>query len=115
MPFEEYEAGLSAQLLEAMGQMDNVTVYGLNKPSDARLRVPTICFNVAGAHPAVVTERLAARGIAVRDGHMYSPRLMRRLRLSDTEGAVRASVVHYNTTEEIGVMLAELRSIASSK
>jgi selenocysteine lyase/cysteine desulfurase len=32
---------------------------------------------------------------------MYSPRLMRRLGLSNDSGAVRASLVHYNTVDEI--------------
>jgi selenocysteine lyase/cysteine desulfurase len=32
---------------------------------------------------------------------MYSPRLMRRLGLSQESGVVRASLVHYNTIEEI--------------
>ncbi|HEV7551137.1 MAG TPA: cysteine desulfurase-like protein, partial [Candidatus Angelobacter sp.] len=33
--------------------------------------------------------------------HMYSPRLMKRLGLSQESGAVRASLVHYNTLEEV--------------
>jgi len=37
----------------------------------------------------------------VRDGHMYSPRLMQRLGLSKESGAVRASLVHYNTLDEV--------------
>jgi selenocysteine lyase/cysteine desulfurase len=32
---------------------------------------------------------------------MYSPRLMRRLGLSPDSGAVRISLAHYNTKEEI--------------
>jgi selenocysteine lyase/cysteine desulfurase len=48
-----------------------------------------------------VTEELAKRNIGVRDGHMYSPRLMKRLGLTKESGAVRASLVHYNTLEEV--------------
>jgi selenocysteine lyase/cysteine desulfurase len=50
----------------------------------------------------------------VRDGHMYSPRLMKRLGLTKESGAVRASLVHYNTLEEVhrfGSALDEIRSI----
>jgi len=39
--------------------------------------------------------------IGIRDGHMYAPRLMEKLSLSMDSGAVRASLVHYNTIEEI--------------
>lgn len=105
----EYEIRLSSALLAGMAKIANITVYGRNKPSDADSRVPTVCFNVGNVRPQAVTERLAARGIAVRDGHMYSPRLMRRLGLSDTSGAVRASLVHYNTIEEIDSLLHELQ------
>ena len=111
----QYEIRLSTALVTAMAKIEEITVYGLNKPSDARSRVPTVCFNVGGVRPQAVTERLAARGIAVRDGHMYSPRLMRRLGLSDTSGAVRASLVHYNTIEEIGSLLEELQNIVTVK
>ena len=44
---------------------------------------------------------MARREIGIRDGHMYAPRLMKRLNLSMDSGAVRASLVHYNTLEEI--------------
>ena len=43
---------------------------------------------------------------------MYSPRLMRRLGLAVETGAVRASLVHYNTVGEIdrlGEVLSQLR------
>ncbi len=43
---------------------------------------------------------------------MYSPRLMKRLGLATESGAVRASLVHYNTVEEVrrfGSALAEMR------
>ena len=46
----------------------------------------------------------------MRDGHMYTPRLMKRLGLAQERGAVRASLVHYNTREEVrefGNVLAE--------
>jgi selenocysteine lyase/cysteine desulfurase len=79
--------------------------------------VPTVCFNIPGITPAAVTQAAAAAGIAVRDGHMYSPRLMRRLGLAVESGAVRASLVHYNTVEEVkqfGGVLARLPSATRS-
>jgi selenocysteine lyase/cysteine desulfurase len=42
---------------------------------------------------------------------MYSPRLLRRLGIPENTGAVRASLVHYNTVEEIDKFVAVLRSI----
>ncbi len=48
----------------------------------------------------------------VRDGNMYSPRLMKRGGLGDPGGAVRASLVHYNTLEEVRRFAAELEPLA---
>jgi len=70
-----------------------------------------LCFNLPGVSPAKLTEALAAQNIGVRDGHMYSPRLMKRLGLAQESGAVRASLVHYNTLDEVrwfGRSLAEI-------
>ena len=44
---------------------------------------------------------MADGGVGIRDGHMYAPRLMERLGLTMDKGAVRASLVHYNTAAEI--------------
>jgi selenocysteine lyase/cysteine desulfurase len=89
----------------------NATVYGITAKDQISHRTPTLCFNLHGISPAKVTETLAVQNIGVRDGHMYSPRLMKRLGLSQDSGAVRASLVHYNTLEEVrrfGSSLAEM-------
>ena len=108
----EYETTLSAALLQGLRSINGVTVYGLQDPQTSRLRVPTVCFNLRNVSPDQVTTRLADKGIAVRDGNMYAPRLMRRLGLSPESGAVRASLVHYNTLEEIRLFLGALQEIA---
>jgi cysteine desulfurase family protein (TIGR01976 family) len=105
----DYEAQLSLAMLDVLASI-GASVYGIGKDEISR-RTPTLCFNLAGRSPAEVTERLAEQNIGVRDGHMYSPRLMKRLGLKQESGAVRASLVHYNTLEEIrafGNALAEL-------
>ena len=43
----------------------------------------------------------ARAGIGIRDGHMYAPRLMKRFDLAKETGAVRVSLVHYNTVAEV--------------
>jgi len=76
--------------------------------------VPTLCFNLPDVPPARVTEELAKQNIGVRDGHMYTPRLMRRLGLATESGAVRASLVHYNTVEEVHSFARVLAEITKS-
>ena len=105
-----HERSLSLELLRVLND-SGATVYGIRDANRVAERVPTLCFNLPGASPAEVTEELARRGIGVRDGHMYAPRLMKRLGLPQESGAVRASLVHYNTEDEVrqfGEALAEI-------
>jgi selenocysteine lyase/cysteine desulfurase len=106
-----YEQGLSRELLRVLRDCGAV-IYGLRDEDRVSERVPTFCFNLPGRSPAAVTEAAAAAGIGIRDGHMYSPRLMRRLGLAVESGAVRVSLAHYNTVGEIrqlGSVLSRLR------
>jgi cysteine desulfurase family protein (TIGR01976 family) len=98
---QEYESFLSKEMLRVL-KKSGATIYGVSDDHRLADRVPTLCFNLPNVSPATVTETMARAGIGIRDGHMYSPRLMRRLGLSTDSGAVRASLVHYNTIEEIG-------------
>lgn len=105
-----YEAQLSCAMLDALAKA-KATVYGITAKDQISRRTPTLCFNLPGISPARVTEELARQNIGVRDGHMYSPRLMKRLGLTKESGAVRASLVHYNTFAEVrrfGAALAEM-------
>jgi cysteine desulfurase family protein (TIGR01976 family) len=106
----EYEAQLSRAMLYALKKAD-ATIYGIRALDQLSYRTPTLCFNLPGIAPAKVTEELAKQNIGVRDGHMYSPRLMKRLGLAQESGAVRASLVHYNTEEEISSFANALASI----
>jgi cysteine desulfurase family protein (TIGR01976 family) len=96
----EYEATLSLEMLAAL-HAAGAQVYGIDDPARVAERVPTFCFNLPNVAPALVTETMAVRGIGIRDGHMYAPRLMKRLGKSLDTGVNRASLVHYNTLEEI--------------
>jgi cysteine desulfurase family protein (TIGR01976 family) len=105
-----YETSLAQEMLRALHGCGAV-VYGVDSESAFEHRVPTFLFNLPGIAPDVVVEALAAAGIGARDGHMYAPRLMRRLSLKVETGAVRASLLHYNTFEEIARFADVLRRL----
>lgn len=107
---QAYEQILSREMLAVLARA-GATVYGVSNPDAADLRVPTICFNLQGRHPAQVARRMAELDVGIRDGHMYAPRLMARLGLAMDSGAVRASLVHYNTLDEIGRFEAALQTV----
>jgi cysteine desulfurase family protein (TIGR01976 family) len=107
-----YEESLSVEMLRVLDECGAI-VYGVSDSTRLGERVPTLSFNLPNVSPARVTEELAKRNIGVRDGHMYAPRLMKRLGLTKESGAVRASLVHYNTIDEVhsfGIALAETKA-----
>lgn len=109
-----YEQALSSELLAVL-HAAGATVHGLAGEAPLAQRVPTVLFSLPGIAPAAVTQAAADAGIGIRDGHMYAPRLMRRLGLTVDSGAVRASLVHYNTAAEIqrfGEALARMARVA---
>ena len=95
-----YEELLSLEMLRVLNDCGAI-VYGVADKEQVSERVPTLSFNLPNISPAKVTEELTRQNISVRDGHMYSPRLMKRLGVAPERGAVRASLVHYNTVEEV--------------
>lgn len=107
----EYEATLSLEMLKVL-QAAGAIVYGIDDTSRLVERVPTFCFRLPNVPPAHVTKVMSDRGIGIRDGHMYAPRLMKRLGVSLDIGVNRASLVHYNTIQEIHEFGKVLRDIA---
>jgi cysteine desulfurase family protein (TIGR01976 family) len=106
-----YEATLSAEALRGLAELGDVVLYGIQEANLLAHRVPTICFNLSGVPAARVAAFCAENGIGVRDGNMYSPRLLRRMGIPQETGAVRASLVHYNTMEEIATFIDVLRRV----
>ena len=95
-----YERDLAVEMLKVLHDC-KARVYGVADPGQIAHRVPTVSFTLEGVAPSAVTYAMARTGIGIRDGHLYCPRLMRRLGLTLESGAVRVSLVHYNTVAEI--------------
>jgi cysteine desulfurase family protein (TIGR01976 family) len=107
-----YEHSLSAEMLRVLSDC-KARVHGISDAARVAERVPTFSFTLGDLAPSEVTSAMALAGIAVRDGHLYCPRLMRRLGLPLESGAIRVSLVHYNTIAEIhrfGNVLSDLTS-----
>jgi cysteine desulfurase family protein (TIGR01976 family) len=96
---EEYEMSLFARLLDGLGGMSHVTLYG-----KAARRAPTSYFTVAGMTPAQVAAHCAARGVNVWNGDNYAYELCEGLGL-EPDGAVRAGLVHYNDESDVDRLL----------
>jgi cysteine desulfurase family protein (TIGR01976 family) len=99
-----YERELGERFLS--GLPDSCRLHGLPTMDG---RVPTFCVTVRGQTPAMAAAHLAERGLAVWHGNYYAVEVMERLGLPD--GAVRAGIVHYNTTDEVDRLLAGLEAL----
>lgn len=106
----DYELVLAREMLAVLKSC-NATIYGVADEARINERVPTFCFNIGTLSPQKIVEEMAEMQIGIRDGHMYAPRLMKRLNLSMDSGAIRASLVHYNTVDEIRRFGEALRAI----
>ena len=95
-----YETMLAREMIAVL-KRHGAVIYGISDESRLDRRVATICFNIRGITPQELAAEMGALDIGLRDGHMFSPRLMARLGLSMEHGAVRVSLVHYNKVEEI--------------
>jgi selenocysteine lyase/cysteine desulfurase len=95
-----YEQTLAREMLNVL-RANGAVIYGIADEGRLGDRVPTICFNMPGLTPQAVADAMDRVEIGIRDGHMYAPRLMKRLGLSMETGCLRVSLVHYNTVQEI--------------
>jgi cysteine desulfurase family protein (TIGR01976 family) len=104
---EEYLAGLLRQALDGLGSIAGVRVL----PAPAR-RTSTLSLTVDGHTPLTVAEHLAQRRVSVWNGDNYAYELMGRFGLQDSGGAVRASLVLYNTAADVDRLLEAVAELA---
>ncbi len=105
---QEYEAGLSNQLLEALEERARFKVWGITDRHRLPQRVPTIAITMEERTPENIALSLAERQIYVWNGNLYALGLTERLNLEHRGGFLRLGLVHYNTREEMDYLLAAL-------
>jgi selenocysteine lyase/cysteine desulfurase len=110
----DHEMKLQELLLKYLREKDGVQIYGV-ADCDARKRVPVISFTVAGRTSLDVLQAFEKRSggnIGIRSGHFYSKRLINDvMSLEGEDGVVRVSMVHYNTEEEVKVLIESLDAV----
>ncbi|MBV7403358.1 cysteine desulfurase SufS [Enterobacter sp. ENT03] len=98
----EYERGLMRYALNALADVPDLTLYG---PAD---RLGVIAFNLGHYHAYDVGSFLDNYGVAVRTGHHCAMPLMA---FYQVPAMCRASLVMYNTQEEVDRLVAGLKRI----
>lgn len=106
-----YERGLSEQLIAGLLAIPGLTFYGISDPACFDMRTPTVAVRLAGRTPRELAEALGQRGIFCWDGNYYAINLTERLGVEADGGMVRIGLVHYNTAEEIDLLLEALDAL----
>ncbi len=101
-----YESELFAHLVAGLS-----AVPGLRLVPAPQERCPTVAFRLDGHDPAKTAAALGDRGVCVFAGDYYAYEFFRAMGLRDSGGAVRASVYHYTTRQDVARLVDALHEI----
>ena len=101
----EHEQMLTRYCMQQLKTIDGMAIFGEAEHKDA-----VVSFLVGQIHHLDMGTLLDRLGIAVRTGHHCAQPLMDRLGI---QGTVRASFALYNTKEEVDILVAGVRRVAS--
>ncbi len=101
----EIEKDLTNYCIQRLSNISGVKIYNVDKH-----RVSTFCFNIEGVPSNSVVEQLDKYGICVRGGIHCAILAHKSLGTVQT-GAVRISLNHYNTKEEIDYLIEKIKEL----
>ncbi len=110
----QHERELVEQLIDGLLAIPGLTFYGIKDPAQFERRTPTVAIRMEGYTPRELATRLGERGIFTWDGNYYAIDLTERLGVEQSGGLLRIGLSHYNTAEEVGRLLQELKQLALS-
>ncbi|WP_158541035.1 aminotransferase class V-fold PLP-dependent enzyme [Sporosarcina sp. BI001-red] len=96
----EYEQQLTDHFLAKLADVEGVVLYG-KSAEQADERLPVFSFNIEGIETDTLGHALNDASIEARTGNYLAINLMKRLAEPFGGSALRISLVHYNTVEEI--------------
>ena len=107
---EEYEQALCLRMLEGLGNIEGLKIWGITEPNRISERAPTVSFTHPSMSAKELGGRLAERGVFVWAGNFYALELTEALGL-EPEGVLRAGVLHYNSLEEVDFFVEAVSEI----
>jgi cysteine desulfurase family protein (TIGR01976 family) len=103
-----YERGLCHHLVGGLQEIPGLRIYGITDPQRFDQRVPTVAFTMEGLSPDEIAQRLSEANIFSWNGNFYALAVTERLGLEGKGGLLRVGLAHYNTAEEVDVLLGVL-------
>lgn len=105
-----HEQVLARRFIDFLASKSEVRLIGRASADEAH-RTPIFSFVVGKRDSAEFPAPLLKHRIAIRAGHFYAKRCIDALGLSAQNGIVRASMVHYNTVEEVDRLIERLDTL----
>jgi cysteine desulfurase family protein (TIGR01976 family) len=112
----EHERALLERMMSGLREIPGLKIYGITDPARFDERCPTFAIRSSAIRienhtPLELATKLGERGFFTWDGNYYALNLTEHLDVEKSGGFLRIGLVHYNTLEEVGRLLAALREI----
>lgn len=108
---QKHERTLATQLIPGLLAIPGLKFYGISDSARFDHRVPTVGVRIKDHSPRQLAEYLAEQGIFTWDGNYYALNLTERLGVEKDGGLLRIGLVHYNTSEEVDILLGALQRL----
>lgn len=105
-----HEENLAKPFVDFLDSKPEVRIIG-RATWNHEARVPTFSFIVNGRDSNEFPRHLAKHDVGIRAGHFYAKRLIDALGVDRNNGVVRASMVHYNSPEEVKRLIRHLDEV----
>jgi selenocysteine lyase/cysteine desulfurase len=102
------ELPLLTSMLEQLAARRDIRLLG---PAAAQERAATVSFVTNTIDPSQVVRALAERGFMAGHGNFYAVRLLEAMNVNPDRGAVRLSLLHYNSPGEVAELMEALEQI----
>lgn len=102
-----HETRICQPLLDFLADRNDLRLIG---PAEAARRAPTVAVALNRA-PEPVSAALAERGINCWAGDFYARRPLEAMGVDPAEGALRLSMVHYTSAEDVARLIAALEAV----
>ena len=96
----KHEENIGNLFLDFINSEKKIRLIGINKIKDKN-RAPTFSFTIEGKSSKETSEMLIKENIALRNDNFYAWRCLKALDIDINDGVVRASMVHYNTLNDV--------------
>jgi cysteine desulfurase family protein (TIGR01976 family) len=114
----EHERALLERMMAGLKQISGLKIYGITDPARFDERCATFAVRIDDGKPShspvELATQLGERGFFTWDGNYYAINATEHFDVEKTGGFLRIGLVHYNTAEEVDLLLAALTEIAGS-